>query len=130
MAGVEHGNNNRGAYPPDLQTLLSNSPQLKPEVMTCPSSDDTPAANASSLNAGGHLSYVYVPYHNTSAAATDILLYEPMTSHTDGTNLLFGDGHVEFMMRPQAEALIAANKTKGRSVGYRPPLSPTGIERP
>ena len=54
LALLAYGNNNRGAYPPDLQTLLSNSPQLKPEVMTCPSSDDTPAANASSLNAGGH----------------------------------------------------------------------------
>jgi prepilin-type processing-associated H-X9-DG protein len=129
LALLAYGNVNRGAYPPDLQTLLSNSPGLKPEVMTCPSSDDTPAANVSALNAGGHLSYVYLPGHNTSAAATDILLYEPMTSHNDGTNILFGDGHVEFMVRPQAEVLIAANKTKGRSTGYRPP-PPPGIERP
>jgi prepilin-type processing-associated H-X9-DG protein len=127
LALLAYGNNNRGAYPPDLQTLLSNSSTLSTVAMTCPSTTDIPAPNASVFSAGGHLSYVYVPGNNTSAAATDILLYEPMTNHTDGTNILFGDGHVEFFMRSDAEPLIAAAKMNRRTPPTRMPRPP--VER-
>jgi prepilin-type processing-associated H-X9-DG protein len=125
LALLAYGNTNRGAYPPDLQTLLSNSPALKTDMMTCPSSNDTPAPNASTLTSGGHLSYVYVPGGRTTSGSDEVLLYEPMTNHDNGTNMLFGDGHVEFMMRGQAEALIAASKMSRRT---SPP--PTRMPRP
>jgi prepilin-type processing-associated H-X9-DG protein len=104
-----YANAHRGAYPPDLATLLGNSPALMPDVMTCPSSNDTPAASAATLNAGGHLSFVYVPGQNVSSPSNAILLYEPLTNHrSDGTNVLFGDGHVEFLLRKDVEPVIKA----------------------
>ena len=107
-----YASNNKGAYPPDLVTLLNNTPSLSLEVMTCPSSMDTPAPNAGALNAGGHLSYIYLPLPSLRSVASPtgtVVLYEPMTNHSnDGTNMLFADGHVEFVPKAKAQALIAA----------------------
>ncbi|MGB7160227.1 MAG: DUF4190 domain-containing protein [Tepidisphaeraceae bacterium] len=116
-----YGNNNRGQYPPDLATLLNNSP-LMIDTTVCPSSNDTPAAGPAQLNAGGHLSYVYVSGQSTSSSFEAILLYEPLTNHdNDGINILFGDGHVEFLRRTDAEPLITAVEA-----GQNPPR--TGAE--
>jgi prepilin-type processing-associated H-X9-DG protein len=127
LALMTYANSNRGAYPPDLATLLSNSPALATEVMTCPSSPDTPAAGAATLNAGGHLSYVYMPGLNVSSPADAVLLYEPLTNHSsDGTNVLFADGHVEFLLTSQAQPLITAVQA-GRNPprATAPPGGPT-----
>jgi len=111
-----YGSANGGQYPPDLATLTANTP-LTLNTLTCPSSNDTPAANAGQLGVPGHLSYVYVPGLTTSASADAILLYEPLTNHTrDGINILFGDGHVEFLQRAAAEPMI-----KAVEAGQNPP---------
>jgi prepilin-type processing-associated H-X9-DG protein len=115
-----YANANRGQYPPDLVTLLNNSPALGVDTMTCPSSSDTPATSAATLNAGGHLSYIYVPGMTTRASSNAVLLYEPLTNHTnDGINILFGDGHVEFLLRAQAQPIITAVES-----GQNPTLPP------
>jgi len=115
-----YANANSGVYPPDLVTLMNTTPGLSPAMMTCPSSMDTPAPNAATLNAGGHLSYIYLPTPSLramSSPAGTVVLYEPMTNHTDdGTNMLFADGHVEFVPKAKAQALIAAMQA-----GQNPP---------
>jgi len=41
--------------------------------------------------------------------ATTVLLYEPLANHdNDGMNILFGDGHVEFVHPAEARRLIAS----------------------
>ena len=60
-----YSNDNRGAYPPTLDVLLTTE-DITPEVFVCPTSNDTaasgatPQQQAAALNTKGHLSYVYV----------------------------------------------------------------------
>jgi prepilin-type processing-associated H-X9-DG protein len=104
-----------GHYPPSLAVLPSVE-DLSAEVMTCPSSNDekstaTDAAGivadltAAETNAPDHkpcLSYAYTGQALTEKTATQttIVAYEPLVNHgDDGANVLFGDGHVEFMLK-------------------------------
>jgi prepilin-type processing-associated H-X9-DG protein len=105
-----YSNANRGVFPPNLQTLSNALPgALDATVFVCPSSDDTATAGAPVTLGQGTLSYVYVPGLNIAAPSNAVLLYEPLTNHTnDGVNILFGDGHVEFVQRARAEPMIKA----------------------
>jgi prepilin-type processing-associated H-X9-DG protein len=91
-------NDNHGLYPPDLVTLLKTEP-ITASVFVCPSSNDTPASSPEVLLSGGHCSYVYVGQGLTQGAdPSTIVLYEKHDAHGgDGVNMLFGDGHIEFM---------------------------------
>ena len=55
-----------------------------------------------------HSDYVYVGQNmNNRAGAETIVLHEKPDAHGgQGMNLLYGDGHVEFMMRQDALRLI------------------------
>ena len=59
-------------------------------------------------------SYVYcgsgVPY---STPGQTVLIYEKLTNHSNGINVLYADGHVEWLEGARAEALIRANSTGG-----------------
>jgi prepilin-type processing-associated H-X9-DG protein len=107
---------NGGQFPDKLDKLLSyaGSP-----VFVCPSCGDTPAPGptpqiqANNLYAGGHLSYVYVgaglsTASTSSNAATTPVLYEPLSHHRDGVNVLYADGSVAFLPRGAAQAMIAS----------------------
>ena len=117
-----YANDNHGQYPPRLEELLL-SEGLQSEVFVCPSSNDTPASGgtpqqqAAALSTGGHESYIYVPNLTNLSSADTIVLYEPLIDHrNDGINILFGDGHVEFLRRGTANGMIAELKA-----GYNPP---------
>ena len=72
----------------------------------------TPADLAKWVDA--HSDYVYVAAGATSSAGADeIMLYEKPGDHgKDGMNILFGDGHVEFVLMGKAVAMIQdQNKT-------------------
>jgi prepilin-type processing-associated H-X9-DG protein len=104
-----------GHYPPSLAVLLLTE-DITPEVMICASSNDEKSAAADTAgvvaelaaaeaNAPGYkhcLSYVYAGTALTEKAPTQttIVAYEPLENHGgDGTNVLFGDGHVEFVSK-------------------------------
>jgi predicted Zn finger-like uncharacterized protein/prepilin-type processing-associated H-X9-DG protein len=111
MALLLYSNENRGAYPERLEDLIRTQ-EIEPDKFVCPSSNDNPGVGAADLSSGGHLSYVYVGKGMTNAEPADtIILYENMSDHDqDGSNFLYGDGHVEFQRRAQAESIIAAVK--------------------
>lgn len=123
-----YSNENQGAYPPDLPTLLRTQ-DLTAHVFTCPATNDSPAtgsttdAVAQDLTTGGHLSFVYVGQGMDNRATSEtIVLYEPMTNHdSDGMNVLYGDGHVEF--HPASEAQYIIDEV---SAGHNPPRDPHG----
>jgi len=126
-----------GQYPSSLAVLLSVE-DITAEVMICPSSnDEKPTAadtagvvaelTAAETNAPGHthcLSYVYAgqPLTQKTATETRIVAYEPLENHNgDGANVLFGDGHVEFVPK-QSWPKIAADA--GISIATLPTTTP------
>ena len=56
-----------------------------------------------------HSDYIYVGQKlDSNAPANKIVLYEGFKDHGDGCNILFNDGHVEFVMKGQAMDWIKA----------------------
>jgi prepilin-type processing-associated H-X9-DG protein len=123
-----YGNDNRGQLPSQLTDLFSQD--VTPEVFCCPSSreekapGETTAELTAQIHAAGlptdlheprrpektmrHCSYIYVGKGLTwPVDEKRVLLYEPLTNHdNDGINILFGDGHVEWQVRKEAEETI------------------------
>jgi prepilin-type processing-associated H-X9-DG protein len=108
-----YAQDNGGQYPPSLAVLLAHE-DITAGVMLCPSSNDEASSAtdtagavadlaAAETNAAGHkhcLSYIYTGRGLTvaTASATSVVAYEPLGNHEgDGTNVLFGDGHVDWV---------------------------------
>ena len=66
------------------------------------------------MTSSGHLSYIYLGKEmNTKTISPDtIVAYEPLSNHGDGSNVLFGDGHVEFV----SPAAIRISKQRRRQI--------------
>jgi len=117
QAMMIYASNNRGYLPPDLAMVAPMG--VKMDQFVCPSAADTPASNAAGLSTPGHLSYVYIyrgrpmPLRRLGQGSRAAVLYEPMTNHHDGTNILFADGHVEFLLRASAQPIIDQAKAPG-----------------
>jgi len=98
-----YSNDHGGAYPDSFEAILLEG-DFTSEVFVSPLGLDTPAAGptpqaiADQLDAGGHLSYVYLGRGLTTKTVTDntIIAYEKLSIAGNGANVLFGDGHVEW----------------------------------
>jgi prepilin-type processing-associated H-X9-DG protein len=96
-----------GRYPDTLRRLTETE-QIGAAVFVCPQSNDetstgsTTGAISDDVTAGpaGHrCSYVYVGAGLTDKTVKDptFVAYEPLTNHDgDGSNVLYGDGHVDW----------------------------------
>ena len=116
QAMLLHAQENGGRYPDRPERLLF-SPDMNAEIFVCPSSDHVPATGPTTravhdaVASGGHFSYVYVAKEMSApqAGPSHVLAYEPRDNHDaerPGINVLFGDGHVEYVTEPQASQLI------------------------
>lgn len=124
-----YSNENRGLFPPRLEDLILTQ-DITSEVFVCPSTSHTaapgttPQQQAAALTSQpGHLSYVYVGQKMNSTVGADVVvLYEPLTNHNQaGSNMLFGDGRVEWIEAKQAGKIIAEVQA-----GQNPPPSYRG----
>jgi prepilin-type processing-associated H-X9-DG protein len=94
------------------------------EVFVCPSSNDeraqgeTTADVAAALSQPGHLSYVYAGRGlDASSPREAVVAHEKPDSHNrDGMNVLYADGHAEFVTRRLADHLVAEVEA-----GHNPP---------
>jgi prepilin-type processing-associated H-X9-DG protein len=120
-----YANNNKGSFPPDLPALFGAG-LLQSNVLICPSTNHTAAPGTPSFQLGKDLSYVYVGKGlNFTAQSSVIIAYEPPSDHTPGQptgqksggNVLFADGHVEFVT--DLSSVISELKT-----GHNPPRPP------
>jgi prepilin-type processing-associated H-X9-DG protein len=105
-----YSNEHNGKFPPDLETLYK-AEDLTPSVFINPRTGTAPPppgdANAMARWVQEHGDYVWLGKGKTTAMPADaILAYEKLDEVTDGANVLFGDGHVEFYPLPAARELI------------------------
>jgi prepilin-type processing-associated H-X9-DG protein len=103
QAMLLHSNENRGKYPDTLGELLKQDITL--EVFVCPSHENQvpPQLNGANLDAkmawvNENADYVYLGAGKTTRSPADqVVIYERFENHdSDGINMLYADGHVEF----------------------------------
>ncbi len=109
-----YANENHGQYPDSFAALLKNE-QITASVFTCPSSNDEAAGGndqaeiLTDFAKPHHQSYIYLGRGLTidTATADTILAYEPPESHSaEGGNILYGDGHADWLHAKDAKLLI------------------------
>jgi prepilin-type processing-associated H-X9-DG protein len=125
-------NDYQGQYPNTFGDLLMTE-DITSMVFVCPSSSDVAAVGATTqavvanLDTPGHCSYIFLGKGLTAKTVEPdmVIALEPLTNHGgDGTNVLFGDGHVEFFDKTQA-AKIQAQIAAGTWPVFYPPHIPT-----
>ena len=110
-------NGHGGRYPDTLGEVLATE-EISATAFVCPASADeaatgpTTRATAAALSAGGHCSYVYVGrgLNAATVAATTVVAYEPVANHGDGGNVLYGDGHAEWVPAGPLAKLAATTR--------------------
>jgi prepilin-type processing-associated H-X9-DG protein len=120
-----------GQYPDAFADLLLRE-DITSSVFIAPNSRDTLAtgptrqAIAANLAAPGHCSYIYLGKGLTAQTFNPdiVLAYEPANiNNNQGGNVLFMDGHVEFIEMPAMNAILNQITAGVRPVHY--PLLPT-----
>ena len=105
LACLMYANTNKDKMPPDFNALL-HSQEITVDVFINPRTSTArpvPPAGANAADfygnwANGEADYVYVGSgKSTNENADHILAYEKPAGLSDGINVLFFDGHVEFM---------------------------------
>jgi prepilin-type processing-associated H-X9-DG protein len=120
-----YANENRGKYPADFGELIRTQ-DLVAEVFTSPRTQTSlpPDLNTPDKAAAfvvEQSDYVYLGAGmNNSAPAESILAYEKPDGLDDGINILFGDGHVEFVHMGHALEMIEAAKAGQPAGGGAP----------
>ncbi len=89
---LAYENANQNAFPPSLD-VLAQAEGLSPQTLSCPSAPSGESENYV-LIAPGRL------YGNP------VMLYEPMSNHHEGINVLYSDGRVEFLPNPAAQQFV------------------------
>ncbi|HVT89740.1 MAG TPA: H-X9-DG-CTERM domain-containing protein [Tepidisphaeraceae bacterium] len=115
----QYANEFGNEFPDSFATFLLRE-DCTSDLFVCPSSEDmhTPEAVIRSMMQGGRLSYVYLGAGFKQPVAPDaVLAYERLSNHVEGMNVLFGDGHVDFIPLDQANKLI----TEIQLFGHNPP---------
>ena len=130
MALQIYANDHNRQFPPSFDEVLMYG-DITSEVFVCPSSNDTHATGPTTQAAiqqwrkPGFLSYVYVPppagIDSFNITGAHVLAYEPTSHHGgDGMNVLYGDGHVDWLSRRDAAYVIAELQA-----GHNPPRPPS-----
>ncbi|MCB9866862.1 MAG: hypothetical protein H6816_09555 [Phycisphaerales bacterium] len=105
-----YANDHDGDLPPGVQVLI-DSGDVMPKQLHCPSA----ATNAATPT----VAYIYIAGQGGIDDPRNVLLYEPPENHdSEGANVLFADGHVQFI-RPYSEVERRVAETKAR-IAQRP----------
>ena len=125
-----YSQDNGKRYPPTLDEVLVEC-DITSEVFCCPSGNDdraigpTTQALLQDFHKPGHNSYVYVAGNQPDRTFTDtyVLAYEQPANHANkGMNILYGDGHVDWVTQAEATRVVAELQA-----GFNPPRPPATI---
>ena len=113
LALAQYASDHGGRLPDTLGEILLHE-DVTSEVLICPTSDDEKAQGATAqeqferLRHGRHCSYVYHGRELTLPLPDDVpIACDSLINHDgDGMNLLFADGHVEFLFAASAESAM------------------------
>ncbi|HEY7088926.1 MAG TPA: H-X9-DG-CTERM domain-containing protein, partial [Tepidisphaeraceae bacterium] len=116
QAMLLYANEHKGAYPATMGELLQE--EITPNCFLCPTRGTNvppqidlaePAIKAGWVDSSSDYVYVAAGKNvNMKNLAESVVLYERPGDHGgDGINMLFGDGHVEFVQMGRAQAMIA-----------------------
>jgi prepilin-type processing-associated H-X9-DG protein len=120
MGCILYANENNGKMPPDLGTILKTQ-DLVLQVFVSPMGNNPVPANLGQMTpdrqaawVNSNSDYVYMARGKTNAIPADqVVAYEKLqNSRGQGTNMLFGDGHVEWVPMAQAQQLIEGGGTR------------------
>lgn len=117
-----YASQNQGNYPPSIVELHRAS-GFAAGVLCCPSSDQSPSSTVAATDElarkMGHLSYIYLgaglvdtPRQPVSSERP-IVLEIPTNHNGDGYNILFGDGHIDFLSAPAARRMLEQLAAEG-----------------
>ncbi len=116
-----YSNDNHGKYPPDLGTLIKTE-DITASVFVCPDTNSQPPPGMTPDQAADWVNrnsdYVYVGAGMVQGQQpSTVVCYEKDKDHGgDGMNMLFGDGHVEFLTLPAAHEMIEkSGKPQGKN---------------
>jgi prepilin-type processing-associated H-X9-DG protein len=115
-----HANDHKGRLPDDMGELLKYD--VPPTAFGNPRNKGvTPPIGASPEQlarwVGTSSEYVYRGKgRNYTIGSNEVLAYEKPEGLTDGINILFGDGHVEFVAMPAAQEMIRTGRKPGRTI--------------
>jgi prepilin-type processing-associated H-X9-DG protein len=120
-----YANANAGQFPSALAPLVTHE-DLPADVFVCPASSDLPATGpttqavvATFRSNPSHCSYVYVGAGMSfrSVSPRHVIACEHAANHAgDGMNVLYGDGHTEWLDKKRAVYLLSELKA-----GQNPP---------
>ena len=120
MGAIMYANNHNQKFPPDLGTMaqeedLAASVFKNPRV---PDRSPPPPANPKSLSKwiNQNSDYVWVGAGKDATAGADVpLAYEKPEQNAEGVNILYADGHVEFVVMPEARQQIQKARHGGNA---------------
>jgi prepilin-type processing-associated H-X9-DG protein len=119
-----YANDNRGSNPPDLGAIIK-SEYVTPDVFISPLSGQQLPPEVSRMTrdqqaqwANEHSDYVYLGKGKKSSQikADEVLAYEKLElgQMHGGVNILYGDGHVEWVPISEAQRQVGAPKAPGQ----------------
>ncbi|HEY2586912.1 MAG TPA: H-X9-DG-CTERM domain-containing protein [Tepidisphaeraceae bacterium] len=115
LGAMMYANENQGQFPADLATMVKKE-DLGPSVFIDPRSGTAPPppgnVDAMAQWVEEHSDYVWLGKGKNANKVTPetVLAHEKLEGNTEGINVLFGDGHVEFMNIPEAQRAIERAK--------------------
>ena len=125
-----YANDHGGQYPDSLAALITDE-DMNPGILLCPSCNGTQATGSTTqalladFAKPGRCDYIYLGKGLRNPFPPNLVLaFEPITDHTGkGANVLFGDGHAEWLDQPAMITLLtdlAAGRNPPPSLGGSP----------